>query len=97
MPGSGVVAYLENYAEQFDLPVRYRTVVERVDRNPKSGSYLVRTADGGSIFAQNVIIATGLHQRPKVPAFSSALPSHIRQAHSDSYRNPEELSGQAEN
>ncbi len=53
--------------------------------------YLVRAGDRSSISAWNVVIATGLYQTPKVPEFSSALPSNIRQVHSDAYHNPGEL------
>jgi putative flavoprotein involved in K+ transport len=41
--------------------------------------------------ARNVVVATGLHQTPKIPAFSADSPSDIRQIHSDAYRNPQEL------
>ena len=37
------------------------------------------------------MVATGLHQKPKIPAFSADFPAEIRQLHSDTYRNPHEL------
>jgi putative flavoprotein involved in K+ transport len=91
MSRSEVVAYIERYIEQFGLPIRFGVRVERIDRNEKSRLYLVRTSDGQRITAWNVVVATGLYQTPKVPAFSSALPANIRQVHSDAYRNPAEL------
>jgi putative flavoprotein involved in K+ transport len=91
MTRNEVIAYLERYVEEFQLPVRYGVRVERVERNEKSGLYWVWTSDGSPITARNVVIATGLYQTPKVPAFSSALPPNIRQVHSDAYRNPAEL------
>src|SRR5215472_2229557 len=91
MTRNEVIAYLERYVEEFHLPVRYGVRVERVERNEKSGLYWVSTSDGSPITARNVVIATGLYQTPKVPAFSSALPPNIRQVHSDAYRNPAEL------
>jgi putative flavoprotein involved in K+ transport len=48
-------------------------------------------ANGRCITARNVVVATGLYQTPKLPKFSSALPSDIRQVHSDAYRNPAQL------
>jgi putative flavoprotein involved in K+ transport len=86
-----VVAYLERYVAQFHLPVRYGVRVGRVVRDETSGLYRIRTSDGRCIAARNVVVATGLYQTPKLPKFSSALPSDIRQIHSDAYRNPAQL------
>jgi putative flavoprotein involved in K+ transport len=36
-------------------------------------------------------VGAGLYQTPKVPWFSEALPSTVRQVHSDACRNPREL------
>jgi putative flavoprotein involved in K+ transport len=41
--------------------------------------------------ADNVVIATGMYQHPKVPSFSNKLSSEINQLHSSEYRNPEAL------
>ena len=35
-----------------------------------------------------MVVATGMYQRPKIPAFSSGLPTDILQLHSGQYRNP---------
>ena len=91
MTRTEIIAYLERYIERFHLPVRYGVRVERVERNKTSGLYLLLTSDGNRITTRNVVIATGLYQAPKVPAFSAALPPNIRQVHSDAYRNPTEL------
>ena len=47
--------------------------------------------DNGVLDAGKVVIATGLYQRPKIPAFRTGLPAHITQLHSGSYRNPQAL------
>jgi putative flavoprotein involved in K+ transport len=86
-----VIAYLENYTKRFQLPVWYGLSVTSVVRDPKSGLYRVHLANDGSVLARNAVIATGLYQKPKIPAFSAALPPYIKQLHSDSYRNPEQL------
>jgi len=86
-----IVAYLEQYAARFQLPIRYRTRVEKIERLGRWGSYLVTNHDGSSIVARNVVVATGLHQKPKTPAFSTDFPIGIRQLHSDAYRNPNSL------
>ena len=61
------------------------------ERDGRWGCYLVAAADGELFAARNVVIATGLYQKPKIPAFSADFPKEIRQVHSDAYRNPEEL------
>ena len=91
MTRNEIIAYFERYIERFHLPVRYGVRVERVERNEASGSYVVLTSDGSPITTRNVVIATGLYQAPKVPAFSAALAPNIRQIHSDAYRHPAEL------
>jgi putative flavoprotein involved in K+ transport len=86
-----IVAYFEKYARHFRLPLRYCARVSRVERDSRSGAYLVSIEGGERIQARNVVIATGLYQRPKIPAFSADFPADIRQVHSDAYRNPQEL------
>jgi len=81
----GVVAYFEEYIERFELPVRYGVRVTSVE--PIETGYLVR-ANEADFEAANVVVATGLFQQPKVPPFSTNLPSHIRQMHSSEYQNP---------
>jgi putative flavoprotein involved in K+ transport len=41
--------------------------------------------------AQNVVIATGLFQKPKIPPFGARLSPRLLQLHSGKYRNPEAL------
>jgi putative flavoprotein involved in K+ transport len=84
----GVVAYFEEYIERFELPVRYGIRVTSV--KPIETGYLVR-ANEAEFEAANVVIATGLFQQPKVPPFSTNLPSQIRQLHTSEYQNPEAL------
>jgi putative flavoprotein involved in K+ transport len=84
-----VVAYLEKYAET--LPVRYSSRVTRVERDRRWGTYIIATEDSETFVARNVVIATGLHQQPKIPAFSADFPADLLQIHSDAYRNPHAL------
>jgi cation diffusion facilitator CzcD-associated flavoprotein CzcO len=46
---------------------------------------------GEKIRARNVVVATGLYQTPKIPELGRDLPPGMKQLHSDSYRNPEQL------
>jgi len=83
-----VVAYFEKYVERFALPIRYGIPVLSVEA--MESGFLVST-NGEEFEADNVVIATGLFQQPKIPMFSTNLPSEICQFHSSEYRNPEAL------
>lgn len=84
-----VADYLECYATHMRLPVL----------NGVKADGLWRTSDGGFVVtageqrftAEQVVIATGMHQLPSVPAFASQLDPGIRQFHSSEYRNPAQL------
>ena len=74
-----VADYLERYAERFDLTVRLET---RVDSLASDGERYVVYADGAQFEADNVIVATGPFQRPRIPAVAGQLAPEIRQLHS---------------
>jgi putative flavoprotein involved in K+ transport len=78
--------YLEDYAVRFDLPVHTGTSVRRVIR-VDGGGFLVETSRG-DFRAENVIVASGMHRAPKVPAVATRLDPAIRQLTSITYRNP---------
>jgi len=83
-----IVAYFEQYVNRFKLPVRYNVRVTAVE--PQPGGYLV-TTDGATFEAANVVIATGIFQNSKIPAFSRNFPPEVKQLHSGDYRNPQAL------
>ena len=85
-----IVRYFEDYVNRFQLPVSYGVHVQSV--RPKSSGYgYVVESSAGCFEAANVVIATGLYQRPKRPAFSADFPREIEQMHSDEYKNPQSL------
>jgi putative flavoprotein involved in K+ transport len=88
MSRARVIEYLEAYAAQFHLRVRCGVEVLSVER--LSGTYRLVTS-AGTLSADNVVVATGLYQAPKIPRFSAAFPAEIRQLHSMQYRNPASL------
>ena len=66
--------YLEAYADRFDLPVRTRAAVDGLS---KVDGRFELTAGGRVFEADNVVVASGAHRIPKVPAFASQLdPGH---------------------
>jgi putative flavoprotein involved in K+ transport len=90
-PGKDEVAgYLEQYAARFQLPIRFQTRVEGLERDGDRG-YVV-TTDRGEYRCQNVVACTGTFGRtPSVPDFASELDPCILQLHSSEYRRPGQL------
>ena len=80
--------YLETYAKHFELPVRSGTAVETLG---KEGERYVLTAGAQTFEAENVVVATGVMQKPFVPSFAPQLDPRIRQLHSSDYRNLSQL------
>jgi len=83
-----VIGYFDDYVLRFDLPVHCSVEVHGVEKTREG--YLVRTSEG--IYeAENVVIATGLYQAPKIPKLSEHLPEEILQIHSMEYKNASSL------
>jgi putative flavoprotein involved in K+ transport len=80
--------YLETYAARFRLPVRTGVAVQRLS---KAGERFVVSAGERTFRAANVVVATGAHQVPRIPAFAAELDPRIVQLHSSEYRNPSQL------
>lgn len=87
MPRDAIVATFEDYAASNALPVLYGVDVTAVEPLAGRLRYLVRTQEK-ECEAQNVVAATGLFQRAKIPAFATGLPSEVLQLPSEQYRNP---------
>ena len=83
-----VADYLEAYAARFALPVRTGVTVDGLSR---VGDRFVVTAGARRFEADNVVLALGAYQRPRVPAFAPALDPAIVQLHSSAYRRPSQL------
>ncbi|WP_448072015.1 flavin-containing monooxygenase [Georgenia yuyongxinii] len=88
--GAQMADFLESYAQTMDLPVRTAAFAEHVRTRP-GGGYLVDTADGHELEADHVVVTTGGHHRPFVPAFAADLNPDIFQVHSAGYRNAAQL------
>jgi putative flavoprotein involved in K+ transport len=80
--------YLEAYSDRFDLPVRTGVRVGSLGR--EEGRYLL-VSNAGRFEAENVVVATGPLQRPRIPTFAANLDPSIAQLHSSTYRNPGQL------
>ncbi len=83
--------YLEAYAREFALPLRYGVKVEALDR--QEGGYRLR-AGTAAYLAKNVIVATGAYQVPHVPGVAGELNPGTMQLHASAYRNPRQIAGE---
>ena len=80
--------YLEAYARRFDLPVRSGAGVEALTK--ENGCYGA-TAGSRRFEADNVVVATGVFQKPYTPDLADELDPSIIQLHSNDYRNLSQL------
>ena len=83
-----VIAYLERYAVEFDLPVHLDSEVRKLSR--QDGRYLVELANR-TLTAEQVVVATGPFQRPRIPTVAGELAPEVRHFHSTAYRRPDDL------
>lgn len=88
MPRDEIVKYFENYISKYNLPVHFNKKVLLVEK--QNGSFTV-TTDKNTYITQNVVIATGSFQKPRIPELSKNVPDNIKQLHSSEYRNPSQL------
>src|SRR5215208_8088512 len=84
-----VIAYLERYAETFDLPIELSSDVKELDRGDDGRLRLQR--DGRTTTADQVVLATGPFQAPYVPTLADELADDVFQTHAVGYRRPDEV------
>jgi putative flavoprotein involved in K+ transport len=89
MPRDEIIAYFDRYVQRFQPPIQYNTRVISVEPTDSQG-YRVHTS-GRSFEANNVVMATGFFQQPKIPPFAADLSPSITQLRSSLYRNPPSL------
>ena len=80
--------YLENYTSQFSLPLQSNVKVNSLVSN---NNHFEIESSAGTFTADRVVVATGTHPFPYIPAVSRELSTDIYQIHSSSYINPELL------
>jgi putative flavoprotein involved in K+ transport len=83
-----VIAYLDQYAETFELPIEFNSHVRRLSR--EEGRFVL-DIDGRRIIAEQVLVATGPFQTPYIPKLSENLDSDVWQAHSTGYRRASDV------
>ncbi len=86
-----VVDYLEMYAQHFDIRPQFNTSVRKIEKT--GDCWHVETSDGRSFYASNVVIATGVNRKPKVPEWKGQEEFEGKVLHSCDYRNPGDTEG----
>lgn len=89
MPRDEVVVYFERYVDRFRLPVQVNARVLAIQ--PMDGRGFRVITPERTFAANNVVVATGYEQAPRIPAFAAAISPDITQLHSSRYRRPEAL------
>ena len=84
-----LVGRFDRYAEKYQLPIAFNTLVTSVQPVDDRG-FLVQTQEK-DYHARNVVAANGWFQVGKTPPFAGKIPASILQIHSSSYRNPQSL------
>lgn len=88
------VTSLEAYVRTFQLPVLEQTHVLSIEKPQESQHFSVTVSQHSQItryYSKQVIIASGVANESKVPAFASQISSLIKQLHTSNYRNPDQL------
>jgi putative flavoprotein involved in K+ transport len=90
MPRDEIVGTFERYAADNALPISFGEEVTAIEPLEDRPGYTVRT-QRTRYEAQHVVMATGIFQHVKIPAFAADLAPGIEQRHSEQYRNPAAL------
>jgi len=81
--------YLKRYAQKYQLPIKFKTEVEQVNKDD-GGIFTVKTNNG--IFqSKNIVVATGPFHKKFIPSISKEIDSSVTQLHSSEYRNIHQL------
>jgi putative flavoprotein involved in K+ transport len=84
-----VIAYLERYAETFELPIELNNEVKKLERSD-DGRFRLEI-EGRTIAAGQVVVATGPFQTPYVPKLVEKLAGDVFQTHAVGYRRPDDV------
>jgi len=82
-----IIKFIEDYAAFVAPPIRSGVTVTRLTKG--DGARFAAETSGGTIAANNIVVATGPYQRNVVPDLLQGHP--VFQVHSADYKNPEQL------
>ncbi len=86
-----MIDYLQQYQQQFDLPVVNNTTVATIRKN---NHFRAITQDGKCYEAKSIISATGAFTKPYIPTITGQDDFTGEQLHSYSYKSPETYQAQ---
>ena len=93
LPGKDeIAAYFTSYAREFKLPVLLSQRVVSVTQ--RAGIFEILTSGGANWKSKSVIVATGAHQSPFIPAVAAGLGISVTQMHSSTYHSSTDITGQ---
>jgi putative flavoprotein involved in K+ transport len=84
-----VIAYLERYAETFQLPIELNSEVKKLELSDDARFRL--ELEERTITADQVVVATGPFQKPFVPKLAEKLSTDVFQTHATGYRRPSDV------
>jgi putative flavoprotein involved in K+ transport len=84
-----VIAYLERYAETFQLPIELNSEAKKLEVSDEARFRL--ELEHRTITADRVVVATGPFQKPFVPKLAQKLSPDIFQTHAVGYRRPSDV------
>lgn len=80
--------YLDGYARRFRITVQHGHAVRTLTRRKET---FLTVSDSGTWRSRAVIVATGAHHRPGVPALAADLHPEVHQLLAGEYRRPDQL------
>ena len=87
-----LIAYFRDYVERFHLPVRTGVTVLSLEQAEDNRHFILKVREAGrpdeTVLCRSVIVASGMHVVPKIPAIQDKIPGEVTQLHAASYRNP---------
>lgn len=91
MGRDAIVARIRSYADVIGAPVRRATEVQRLTTNGANGRRFRLDTSQGSLEADEVIVATGAFNTPRIPSAAAGLSPRLTQIHAHGYRNVTQL------
>jgi putative flavoprotein involved in K+ transport len=86
-----VIAYLERYAETFELPIELNSEVRKLELGDDGRRRFRLEVDRRLVRADQVVVATGPFQAPYVPKLAEKLGNDVFQTHAVGYRRPDQV------
>lgn len=90
-----LIAYMESYAESFDIRPIYNSEVISVGVRGDDGYRIVETSGGETYRTQHLVIATGVNRVPNIPAWPGQETFTGEIVHSRFYKNAEPYAGKS--